>query len=194
MIIKTIRKIGYTGVAALLLSGPLLAASPLRPSSVVAVQASDWDFQGEAANLLKEVQTMSGQLRMDGDQLASFSRSNLSWETHADQLNRMREQINTIGDQLARLQEIRHVTSPLQQRAIDRVVPVAAELASHTQAAIEHLNENRSYLFAPAYNDHLAAIADGAEEMNGFLQNYVDYNSTQQAMEQLQQKLGIVES
>jgi hypothetical protein len=30
---------------------------------------------------------------------------------------------------------------------------------------IEHLNENKRYLFAPAYNDHLDAIADGAEEM-----------------------------
>lgn len=194
MITKIIRKIGYTGAAALLLSGSLMTASPVRSTSAVAVEASDWDFQGEAADLLKEVQTMSGQLRTDADQLASFSRSNLSWESHAHQLSAVKEQINTIGDRLARLQEIRHVTSPLQQRAIDRVVPIAAELASHTRAAIEHLNDNRNYLFAPAYNDHLMAIADGAEEMKRSLDNFLDYASTQQKLEQLQEKLGVVES
>jgi hypothetical protein len=191
MIMKIVRKIGYTGVAALLLSASILAGSPVTPPSQVAVEASEWDFRGEAANLLREMQALSGKLDTDADQLASFSRSNLSWESHAQQLSAVRENINTIGERLARLQEIRHVTSPWQQQAIDRVVPVAAGVASHTQAAIEHLNDNRSYLFAPAYNDHLNAIADGAERMKASLDTFLDYGSTQQKLERLQQKLEV---
>jgi hypothetical protein len=74
------------------------------------------------------------------------------------------------------------------------VVPIAAEVASHTQAAIEHLNENKGYLFAPAYKDHLDAIASGAEEMKASVDNFLEYTSTQQRLEQLQEKLGMVES
>lgn len=189
MIMKIVRKFAYTGAAALLLSGSILTASPVRSGKAIAVEASAWDFQGEAAGLLAEIQGLSGQLHTDADQLASFSRSNLSWESHSQQLSAVRETINNIGERLTRLQEIRHVTSPWQQQAIDRMIPVAAGLASHTQAAIEHLNDNRGYLFAPAYNDHLDAIADGAEEMKASLDTFLDYTSTQQKLEMLQQKL-----
>lgn len=195
MNIKTIRKTGCSTIAALLLTGGLFASPPpTNQATTVTVEASAWNFPQEASDLLAQVQMLSGKLRVDSDALASFKNSNLSWESHAHQLSAVREDVNAIGERLARLQEIRHVTSPLQQRTIDRVVPMAAELASHTQAAIEHLNENRGYLFAPAYNDHLNAIADGAEEMKASLDSFLDYASTQQRLEGLQQKLDVTQS
>ncbi len=151
-------------------------------------------FQSVAANLLREVQRLSGNLRTAADQLTSHSLLGLSWESHAHRLSVVRENVNQIGSRLTRLQDIHHVTSPLQQQTIDRVVPVAAEVASHTQAAIEHLNENRSYLFAPAYTDHLNAIAGGAEEMKASLDNFLDYGSAQGEMQRLEEKLGIAQS
>ena len=136
----------------------------------------------------------SGKLRLDAEKLESFPRSKLSWESHANQLSLVREHVNQIGDRLKRIQEIRHVTSPWQQQAIDRIVPVAAELASRTQAAIEHLNENKSYLFAPTYTDHLSTIAQQAGELKDSVNTFVEYGNTRQKLEQLQQKLEIAQS
>ena len=194
MRVKLIRKIGYTVIAAVLLAGSVFAASPAQQPTARCPDAVTWDFQKEASGLLGEVQVLSGKLRLDAEKLESFPRSKLSWESHANQLSLVREHVNQIGDRLKRIQEIRHVTSPWQQQAIDRIVPVAAELASRAQAAIEHLNENKSYLFAPTYTDHLSTIAQQAGELTDSVNTFVEYGNTRQKLEQLQQKLEIAQS
>lgn len=195
MNIKAIRKTGYSAIATLLLTGTLIASPPSTgASTTVSADASAWNFREEASDLLAQVQVLSGKLRVDSDTLASFTRSNLSSQSHATRLNLVRDHINQIGDKLARLQEIRHVTSPWQQRAIEQVVPVAAQMAAHTQAAIEHLNENQGYLFAPAYQDHLEAVAEHADTMSTILAKFLDLGNTQQKLQRLQQDLEMVES
>jgi len=194
MRVKLIRTIGYTVIAGIRLGGSVFAASPAQQPTARCPDAVTWDFQKEASGLLGEVQALSGKLRLDAEKLESFPRSKLSWESHANQLNLVREHVNQIGDRLKRIQEIRHVTSPWQQQAIDRIVPVAAELASRAQAAIEHLNENKSYLFAPTYTDHLSTIAQQAGELTDSVNTFVEYGNTRQKLEQLQQKLEIAQS
>jgi hypothetical protein len=194
MSMNVIRKIGYTGIAALLLTGSVIAAAPPRQSSAINTKAPAWNFQKEASDALKEVQVLSGKLRLDTEKLESFPRSKLSWESHANQLNLVRDHINQIGERLERLQEIRHVTSPWQRQAIDRIVPGAAELASRTQAAIMHLNENRGYLFAPTYADHLSTIAEQADEMKTTVDTFLEYADTEQKLQRLQERLEVGQS
>lgn len=192
MTAKIVRNLVGATMGALLLAGSLMA-SPAAAGSVdaVAVNTSTWDFQKEASNLLGEVRTLSGELRNDADRLESFRLSNLSWQTHGDQLTRVKEHINAMGDRLERLQEIRHVTAPWQQQAINQIVPVAVEIASRTQAAFEHLNENQSYLFAPTYTDHLTTIAEQARTLNDSASGFVEYGDTQERLDQLQEQLEI---
>jgi len=192
--VNVIRKIGYTVIAAVLLAGSVFAASPASQSSAITADALTWGFQKEASGLLGDVQVLSGKLRLDADKLESFPRSKLSWESHANQLNLVREHINQIGDRLERLQEIRHVTSPWQQQAIDQVVPVAVELAARTEAAIGHLNENKGHLFAPAYVDHLTTISDQAGEMKESVNTFLEFAETQQKLDQLQEKIRDLQS
>jgi hypothetical protein len=194
MSVNTIRKGSYTAIAALLLTGSVFAAAPARHSSAVAAEGPGWDFQKEASDSLREVQVLSGKLRLDAEKLESFPRSKLSWESHANQLNLVRGHINQIGERLERLQEIRHVTSPWQQQAIDRIVPVAVELASGTEAAIGHLNENKGHLFAPAYGDHLSAISDRADEMKESVNTFLEFAETEQKLEGLQTKIRDLQS
>src|SRR5438034_1370569 len=194
MRVKLIRKIGYTVIAAVLLAGSVFAASPAQQPTARCPDAVTWDFQKEASGLLGEVQALSGKLRLDAEKLESFPRSKLSWESHANQLNLVREHVNQIGDRLERLQEIRHVTSPWQQQAIDRIVPVAVDLATGTKAAIGHLNENRGHLLAPAYAGHLTTISDQAGEMKESVNTFLELAETQQKLEQLQEKISDLQS
>ncbi len=194
MLTKTLRRIGYAGIAAILLSASVFATSPAPQQESVPAEVADWDFQAEATDLLKEVQMLSGELHPIADQLTALSRSNVSWVTHGEQLNAVRDNINQIGERLKRLQEIRHVTSPMQQQAIDRVVPIAVDLASHTEAAIGHINEHKGYLFAPAYKDHLTSIVAGVSDMKSSIDLFMDHADTQERLEQLQEKLAPVES
>jgi len=107
MSMNTIRNVSRTAIAALLLTGSVFAAAPASQSSAITIEAPAWDFQKEASDALREVQVLSGKLRLDAEKLESFPRSKLSWESHANQLNLVRGHINQIGERLERLQEIR---------------------------------------------------------------------------------------
>jgi len=140
MNIKTIRKIGYSTIAALLLTGTLFASPPSSgQSATVRVDASAWNFQQEASDLLTQVQTLSDKLSVDSDRLASFPHSKLSWESHATQLHLVRDHINQIGEKLARLQEIRHRGLGSGGR---RYAPTGGQTDAGTNA-----------IFAPPYRD-----------------------------------------
>lgn len=183
--------------------GPFANASPaVTLQSPVTAECETWNFEAEASGLLKEIGTLSGKLHNDAGTLESFNRQRtLSWYAHADQLNRTREHINSIGERLDRLQAIQSMTAAWQQRAIGEIVPVAANLAAHTESAIQHLNDNGSYLFAPIYAEHLTAIAERSGELKESVGAFLEfgdasekYDRLQQKLERLQERIGLSES
>jgi chromosome segregation ATPase len=148
------------------------------------------NLEADANNLLKEIKSLSGILKNDASTLESYKRQpQLHWQTHAYQLNLAREHINKIGERLDRLQAIKSEVARWQQQAIEQIVPVAADLAAHTEAAIQHLNENRTYLFAPVYAEHLTSIADGSAELKESANLFLEFGDTSDKLDRMQQKL-----
>ena len=180
--------------AAVLAGGSLLAAAPAVKPSASKVQSEDWKFPAEASQLLKEIQSTANKLSRDAATLESYARGGLTWHRHADQLTFAKEHINEIGERLERLQAIRHIAAPWQQRAIDSIVPVAVSLVGHTEAAIQHLNESRSHLWAPVYVDRLKMIADRAGEMKESVDLHLELASTQDKLEALRSKVAAIGS
>jgi DNA repair exonuclease SbcCD ATPase subunit len=171
---------------------PLLGMSftSLAPAAVSANSVT----AAESRQLLKEIGWLSGKLRTDADTLESYKRQpSLSWQTHAAQLTQVKEHINAIGDRLERLQALRMNAAPWQQRAIDDIVPVAATLAAHTESAIQHLNENRKLLHAGLYADHLTSLSARSDELKASVDTYLDFASTSDELNRLQQKLNGLE-
>ncbi|MGH9773257.1 MAG: hypothetical protein ACRD4Q_16435 [Candidatus Acidiferrales bacterium] len=195
------RRILYAPIAAFVLGWALCASvargSPVRNAATypAALQAESvdlpaesytWDFQAEASELLGEIQGLAGKLHNDADLLQSHARRNLSRESQAAQLTLMREHVNAMGTRLTRLQEIKHVTAPWQQQAINRIHPFAVEVAANTEAAISHMNENGSYLFAPSYREHVATAVDQAAELKNNVGDFLAYANAQQQLNRLQ--------
>jgi chromosome segregation ATPase len=121
--------------------------------------------------------------------LESFTRSNTSWESHAEELNRIKEGINTIGKTIARLQELRNSASPWQQEAIDRISPVAQKLASNTTAAIEHLNKEPSRIHEPQYQQYIKSNAEAATNLATLVKDFVEYGKTRTSLEAYERRL-----
>jgi hypothetical protein len=160
------------------------------PRSMMAAPSQEHFHTESAVNIdLKDLRSLAGQLNRDADQLNSLMISGLHWETHAFHLNRVRDQVNLIGDRLAALREMRSLAAPWQQDAIDSIVPVAVEIADRTTAAITHLNENHQYLWAPQYIDHLRTIMARSDEMHGLLDNHVKIIEARDKIRTLQDKL-----
>jgi hypothetical protein len=191
-----VRKLSYLPIAALIFSGSSLLAGP--PASAVGppvVQSETSSASAaEASQLLKEVRTIAYNLERDAATLETYTFSRFDWRTHADQLRLAKQHINAIGDRLQSLQAIRSTAAPWQQQAIESIVPVAAQLAARTEAAINHLNENRGYLFAPEYTDHLSTIADHSDQLKESVNVFLGLASTQEKLDSLREKAAALES
>ena len=191
-----IQRLSYLPVAALLLSAtPMMAAPAATPAvSAPVAQAETARSSEEAKQLLKEVRSIAHQLTREAQTLESYSRNGVGWQGHAYQLMLAKEHVNAIGDRLASLQAIRSTAAPWQQQAIDSIVPVATQLASRTQAAIEYLNENRRQLFVPVYTEHVSTIADHADQMKQTVSVSLELANTQEKLDELRQKAATLES
>ena len=78
---------------------------------------------------------------------------NVTWESHAVAINQIKDHINALTRQTAKLKDARSTGSPWQQTAIDRISPFLEELGGgYTYAVIEHINGEKKHTPAE-YND-----------------------------------------
>ena len=119
----------------------------------------------------------------------SYTRSNLSWEVHTKAIVGIRENVNKMGALLTQLQDSRKDAAPWQQTAIDRVVPLAKELAANTTTAIEAINKNPRHVNLPAYQEYLEAIYDSANNLANTIADFTDYGKTRERLDRLAKKL-----
>lgn len=164
-------------------------ASPPEYSNGQSPESAGWDFQAEATGLLNEIRAFSGQLNRHADTLNSLAQRNSQREGQALELNQMRERINAIGSRLSRLQDIKHVTASWQQMAIERIHPLAADVAESAEAAIAHINENGNHLFAPSYRETVSSAADQADELQSAVSNFMAYGNSLENVDRLRSVL-----
>jgi hypothetical protein len=190
-----VRNLSYLSFGALILSGSsLLAAPSISAIGAPVVQSQTATSSAQASQLLEEIQSIAYELSSDAATLESYKLGQLNLESHANQLTLAKRHINAIGGRLQELQAIRNAAEPWQQQAIARIVPLAVQLASRTENAINHLNENRRYLFAPAYTEHLTAIADHADQMKQSVDVALELANTQDKLDVLREKIAATES
>jgi hypothetical protein len=171
-------------VIALLGTGSVFASPPAPSPESPAYLA------GRASTLLAQIQAEGAGLRSNAETLGTFaSNPHYSWQSHANYLDGVKRHINAVGERTAELQRIRHDVLPWQQLAITEVTSHAAQVAASTEAAILHLKENRRWLFASEYRDHLTTIADRSADMKQTVDKFLDYEKAQQKFQQLQKEL-----
>jgi hypothetical protein len=183
------RMIVAVAAVALLGTGSIFASPPA--PSPGALETDGLAYLSERASiLLAEIKTQTAELGPDADTLGTFARNpQLSWQSHAFYLDRVKGHINAIGERTAELQQIRYAVLPWQEQAITEVTSHAAQVAASTQAAIVYLNENQGRRFVPEYRDHLTTIADSSDNMKQAVDRFLAYEKTQQKLEDLQNEL-----
>ena len=105
-----------------LLPALLAALAETRQPGTPTSEFETWDFPEEASSLIEQIRSHAAQASRNADRLRSFARSNqISWQSHAAELTQVRDHVNAMGKLHYRLQVIRHVALPWQQRAIDHI-------------------------------------------------------------------------
>ncbi len=115
---------------------------------------------------------------------------NVSWESHAAAINQIKDHINALARQEAKLKEAKGAGSPWQKTAIDRITPFLDELTGYTYAVIEHINGQVKHTPAE-YKDYLEANADYATDLAAMIADFVDYGNTKDRIQRLADKLEI---
>lgn len=132
--------------------------------------------QKEATALLKQVAANARATADHAGTLESFARGRqVSVEAHAYELNRARGVVNTMGEDLARLQELHAEALPWQQMVINQLEPMLSGLANHTTDAIEGLNAKPRLLHGDEYRDAIAGMSDRADQVKNLISANVDY-------------------
>jgi len=189
---KWILRISAIAVLASFLGGSLHAAPPAPRVNESATSTGNWLYIDRSTTLLRNLKDVAAKLNRDAETLNTFHRNpQISWQSHSHYLNLVRGHINEAGSMLRELQGMRHAVAPWQQHAIDRVTPVAADVATHTGAAINHLVENRSSIHFAEYKDRLQMLTESSVEMKNRINNVLDYAETKQELQRLQTKLGV---
>ena len=167
--------------------GFLLAGFLVVPATSKAADAPDSE---QVSKLLSEAKTMSFQLKEDAVTMESFTRMNVSWESHAAAINQIKDHVNALGRQAAKLKDARSTGSSWQQTAIARITPFLDELTGYTSAVIEHINGEKKHTPAE-YKDYLEANADYASDLAAMIGDFVDYGKTKDRLQHLGDKLEI---
>lgn len=157
-------------------------------SSVVAVKAAEPPDSEQVSKLLSEAKTLAVQVKEDASTMESFTRMNVSWESHALAISQMREHMNELGRQVAKLKDAREGASPWQKTAIDRINPYLDELGGYTSAVIEHVSGTAKHT-PEEYKDYLEANADYSADLAAMIADFVNYGKTKHRMERLSNKL-----
>jgi hypothetical protein len=182
------RMVGSLLVVAL--STGWLIASPRSPHTTGASVQIDTPSSTKVSTLLGELQSRAVTASLAASSLASASRGPaIHWESQANYLMQVREQINAMNEAVSKLQALGDEALPWQQQAVQRTTPILADLARNTQSAIDFLNANQERLFSPDYRAELTSIDSRATQLSDTLDAFRQLDKTNQRLADLQATL-----
>jgi hypothetical protein len=177
----------YRSIVGLL---PVIAALFLLFPSLLLAQK---DENPQVTRLLEQARDEAVQLSRDADDMESLTRSEVSWQSHAAMLERIKEHVNDLGKLAEKMEAARDSASPWQQQAVDRMIPLMKDLASNTTAAIDHINQNKLRPTAGNYPEYLKENAETAHELSNMISDFVAYGQARAKLEKLEQRLEIAQ-
>lgn len=169
--------------------GLFLVALAFAPSTVYGAQTSK-DSE-EFSAILVDAKTEAIQLRDDADELKMFTRSDLSWESHAAKIEEIKQHVNNAGKIVSKLDSARGNASPWQQQSVDHINPLLREIASNVESTIEHLNQKPKFVGTGPYVDYVAANYDLASNLAELISDYVEYGKSKARSEELASHLEV---
>ena len=170
-----------------------IAASVLMFVFSAVAQTNDNSAEGNPSitRLLAQARDDAATLSRDADEMESLTRSDVTWQTHAETLNRFKDDANKLARDVEQLVALRDSAAPWQQQAIDRMVPLLRELAAHTTAAINLLNASKSRPTSPDYAEFLKVNSQTAHELADIISSYYEYGQAVARLQKLEQNLEV---
>jgi uncharacterized surface protein with fasciclin (FAS1) repeats len=137
-------------------------------------------------DMLAAFESKAIETRRDAAILESKRRNTkLSWQTHADKLNLIKEQVNELGEKLTELEGMKSRATLFQEKAIEAARPHLEDIAQRVEKAINWLNEDRRSISNAEYRDNLHGIWSDADQLYRHVDTIIDYHEARMRMHEL---------
>lgn len=143
----------------------------------------------QLTQVLGQARDEAAELARDADEMESLIRNDVSWQTHAEMLDRVKDHVNNMARIVAKLSDTRASGSDLQEQAVDRILPLLKELATNTTAAINYLNQNKSRPISDPYTQYLHDNAETAHQLSSTISSLWEYEKSMTKIAKLKKKL-----
>jgi hypothetical protein len=191
-------KLGYASGLAALIAGmaALPLASQAAPQSCTAGTPTPasytWNFQAEASRVLSGLQVDAAKAQYLADKLQTFSLdANVDWQLHANQLAALKREVDDMGRRLCRLEQIRPVAAPWQQKAIDDAASSVRLMADNVQDAINFLNEYHRNFWEPAYRHNVSNVFRESGQLSQSVKSLEQFAKVHSEDLQLEKELSV---
>lgn len=174
-VISTLKRTTLLG--ALLLS-PLFAKAQTADSPAI-------------SGLLQESKEHAVLAREDAEVLESYTRSTISWQSHANRLIQIKEHSNDLIKDFNQLSSMRDQGSLWQQEAIDHIAPLLRQMSDHMSATVKHLNENHNRVQMPPYRDYAKANLELIDQASRLISDFVDYDEAKARTDALEKMMAL---
>jgi hypothetical protein len=151
-----------------------------------------WNFKQEASQLLKGLQGDAAEAESSAAALKQFALSpSLSWESHGEELATVKDAINDMGSKLCRLEAIRSMLDPWQQKAVDEALPPARVAATNAGNAIAFLNAHQADFWLPDYRKYVDTLYTETARIANSVHEFQVYAKVHKKDMHLRENLGL---
>jgi hypothetical protein len=171
---KLLHTVGLaTLIAGMVALPPASQAAPQTcPAGKVTPASYTWNFQAEASRLLNRIQADARRAQYRADKLANSSLNGaVPWQVNATQLTGLKHEVNDMGRRLCRLEQIRRVAAPWQQKAIDDAASSVRLMADNVQDAINFLEKYQDNFWEPAYRHNVSNVFHESAQLSQSVKN-----------------------
>lgn len=160
-------KWGYLAVVlALAAPAALMGASRQELSAKSNTQTFNQTSYMKANELLTQVKEHAWAIETSIGSLDQRARyADADWKIEDNTLNDVKEQVNAMGRDIRSIEEIRAHCMSWQQQELDRILPIAKQLADDTSNAIRVFNANVTHEWSTALPKDLAMMRKKAVEV-----------------------------
>ena len=172
----------FVAVSAALIvwSLPLAQAGPKAKDASPAVQARA---------VFQEVDASSAQIADVAEQLSERAKRQADPQLHAEGLDTLKEDVNSIGSELSSLDAERASLAPWEVEALDKTISLMQQVAANAEKAIEIYNSDRNRLWATAYPADTAKAAEEADQVKTLLSGYLKLAKARERGDRLEHDL-----
>gem|GEM_PF-1389177 len=163
------------------LTAAIASLITLAPQMMAGTPGSVSIAQG-AQQTLKEMKLTAAMAAEKAEQIDFYSVENkASPDAYLTPLNALRDDVNTMGKQIASLEAQRDSLRPWEQKAVDKVLPLMRDAAANAQNTIHYFNENHLHLWSPDYQKLATSVERDSRQIASTINTYLKDENAREA-------------